>query len=172
MGAADDLAGRAEGEHDALPGFGQAGWIRWQRGRVACLRADEEGHLTLFPLRFRGRRMILNYRTRARGFIKVRVQGSRMCRTIEECDMLAGDELDRVVTWRGESDLLHAPDEPVQLSLRLANADVFSVRFEQQKHALRGRMRAGNETHPSFEQARFYPRSPSVNAVSACANSV
>ncbi|MHB0934802.1 MAG: hypothetical protein ACYDCO_06520 [Armatimonadota bacterium] len=114
----------------AVPGFGQCGWATWQRGRLSALRADEDAVFTLYPMRFTGRKMILNCKTKAAGSIQVGVVGTDWYRTIEDCDRITGDHLDRVVTWGGESDLRHTDGESLQLCFRMRAADLYSVRFE------------------------------------------
>ncbi|MEX0653867.1 MAG: hypothetical protein WD534_15870 [Phycisphaeraceae bacterium] len=113
-----------------LPGFGQAGWVSWPRGRLTALRADADATFSLYPLRFRGRKLVLNFRTKASGWIRVGVLGTDWYRKIEDCEWIVGDELDHVVTWGGESDLRHTDGESLQFTFELRNADLFSVRFE------------------------------------------
>lgn len=91
----------------SLPGFGQAGWVSWQRGRPTALTAEGEGRFSLFPLKFKGRKMILNYRAKFGGHILVEAGGPQGNHTFAQCDRIIGDELNCVVTWRGEADLGH-----------------------------------------------------------------
>jgi hypothetical protein len=58
------------------------------------------------------------------------VRGKDWYRRIEDCDIVMGDELDRVVTWKGESDLGHSDGESLQFCFQLRMTDLFSVRFE------------------------------------------
>lgn len=112
-----------------MPGFGQAGWISWERDRLAALKADGDGRFSLYPLRTQGRKLVLNCRTAPDGFIAVAVNGAQPLRAFADCDAIAGDETARVVTWHGESDLRHGADEAVQVQFRLHKAELFSVRF-------------------------------------------
>lgn len=113
-----------------FPGFGQTGWITWRRGRLTALRADEDACCNLYPLRFQGRKLILNLRTQRAGWIRVGVRaGDKWLRKLEDCDYVSGDALDQVVSWKGETDLGHADGEPVTLRFELRAADLFSVRF-------------------------------------------
>ena len=45
----------------------------------------------------------------------------------DEADVLAGDELDKVVTWKGKSDLAALKGKQVAVRLYLARAKVFSM---------------------------------------------
>ena len=45
----------------------------------------------------------------------------------DEADVLVGDELDKVVTWKGKSDLAELKGKQVAIRLHLARAKVFSV---------------------------------------------
>ena len=112
-----------------MPGFGQAGWATWERGRITALKADTEGRFALFPLQFHGRRVILNHRTPIAGRIQVAVHGESCYRSFDDCDPIAGDELDHIVTWKGETDLNLPDGEPLRLHFRMQNAELFSVRF-------------------------------------------
>lgn len=114
----------------AFPGFGQTGWVRWTRGRLAALRADEDAEFALYPIKPRGRKLILNYRTRHAGWIRIGVAGKEVRRTAEDCDEIIGDELDRTVTWKGEPDMKAVDDEAVQVKVRMRAADLYSIRFE------------------------------------------
>ncbi len=114
----------------AFPGFGQAGWVRWTRGRIAALRADEEASFNLFPIRTNKRKMIINYSTKKSGYIKIAINGKEPLRKITDADIIIGDELDRVVTWNGNSDMANSPDEGIQIHIEMRNADIYSLRFE------------------------------------------
>jgi len=113
-----------------LPGFGQCGWATWQRGRLAALRADEDAEFSLLPLYLTGRKMILNCRTKMAGHIKVGVFDKDWTRTLDSCDLITGDYLDKVVTWGGEADMKHAEGDAVHISIQMRAADLYSIRFE------------------------------------------
>lgn len=109
--------------------FGQLGWVWWQKDRVTALRADLDGQFSLYSLVASGNKVVLNYRTRPSGYIRVQVNGVEG-RTLADCDILSGDETHRVVTWKGSSDTGVTSSEPIQLKFEMQNADLFSVRFE------------------------------------------
>ena len=113
----------------SFPGFGKAGWMRWQRGRLTALRADEEASFSLFPIITTGKKMVINYRTKPSGYIKIAINGKEELRSIKDCDLIIGDELDREVTWHGSSEIANKDDEAIQIKLEMRNADLFNIRF-------------------------------------------
>lgn len=48
----------------------------------------------------------------------------------EECTEIVGNELDRVVQWKGDGKLEALAGKPVRLRFLLQDADLFSFRFE------------------------------------------
>ena len=48
---------------------------------------------------------------------------------VDDCDPLVGDELARVVTWRGRSDVSSLGQRNVRLRFQLKDADNFALRF-------------------------------------------
>jgi hypothetical protein len=113
-----------------FPGFGQAGWVRWTRGRITALRADEDASFNLFPVKTLGKRMIINYCTKTSGYIKIGINGQILQKKITDADIITGDELDRVVTWNSESEININPEEPIQIQVEMRAADLYSIRFE------------------------------------------
>ena len=121
-------------KHPRRPPYGDLGWAYWQQGRLVALEAREEGAFALFPLMFKGRSVSLNVRTGMTGHIRVEAldQDGKVLpgRSFEDCDPICGDFLDRVVTWRSESDLGHKEGTAVKLRFRLRNTELFSVEFK------------------------------------------
>jgi hypothetical protein len=120
-------------KHPRRPPLGQVGWAWWRKGRLVALEAKEEGSFALCPLIVRGRVARLNVSTSPGGYVQVEASSSKgkplPGRRFEDCDPISGDFLDRVVTWRGESDLAHNDSEPIVLRLRLRVAELFSITF-------------------------------------------
>jgi hypothetical protein len=115
------------------PPMGALAWAWWPTGRLVALEAPLEGSFALFPLRFRGSTVRLNFSTKTAGYALVEAVGAdgRVLagRGFADCDPLSGDELDHVVTWRGEADLGHEEGAAVRLRFRLRAARLFSVAF-------------------------------------------
>lgn len=108
--------------------FGQCGWISWPAGRLSAVCADRDGAFALYPLIVDGREMVVNFRTKIAGAIRVEIAGQQG-RSFAECDVLNGDHEEHVVTWNGVSDLGHTTGEAVQIKFRMNNAEIFSIRF-------------------------------------------
>ncbi|MBI3946957.1 MAG: hypothetical protein HY321_13620 [Armatimonadetes bacterium] len=105
-----------------------------RRHGFASLHASVPGgEFTTRPFTFRGSRLVLNYATSAAGFIRVEVQdadGNPLAGfRLEEMDRLYGNELDRVVSWRGGPDLSALAGKRVRLRFVMEDADLYSLRF-------------------------------------------
>ncbi len=116
------------------PPLGALGWAWWQKGRLVALQTPLEGSFALWPLRFKGRTIHLNFRTAIAGHIKVEAVGPDgkviPGRRFDDCDYLNGDYIDRIVTWQGQSDIGHSEDVAVTLRFRIRSAELFSVEFK------------------------------------------
>lgn len=102
--------------------------------RFASLHAGYDGgQMTSKHLKFSGKMLELNYATSAAGSVRVELQdfdGTAVEGfSAADCDEIFGNELSRVVTWGGKSDLSAWADRPVRLRLILKDADVFALRF-------------------------------------------
>ena len=113
-------------------------WARWKRDRLVALEAPVEGRVTLVERECLGKALRINFQTqREGGWIKVEIvhppaSPASPVRAIEgygleEADVLAGDEVSGVVTWKGRSDLSALEGKAVSVRLHLARAKVFSV---------------------------------------------
>lgn len=104
------------------------GWAVWDRDRLSALVADDEGECWTMPLVPAGRRLRLNARVPRGGLIQVGVEGLRGHGS-EDCDPIAGDSLEHVVSWRGEDSLDLPLGQPVVLHVRLRAAELFAVEW-------------------------------------------
>ncbi len=108
----------------------RAAYAQWPRGRLGALEAPEAGSFTTLPLVFEGNRLSLNLQTRHAGHVLVEVadrQGRPLPgRTFDDADPIAGDHLDRPVTWNGESYLDKGPGQPIFVRFRLRAAKLFA----------------------------------------------
>jgi hypothetical protein len=76
---------------------------------------------------------VLNFSTSAAGSIRVEVQdaiglpidGFRMI----DCHEVFGDDLERVVSWKGAGDPGDLAGRPVRLRISMRDADLYSLRF-------------------------------------------
>ena len=93
----------------------------------------EGGRMLTKPLVFSGTRLEINYATSAASGIRVAIQdasgGPIPGFTLDECVEIIGDEIKRVVRWRGGSDLSKLAGRPIRLELAMKDADLCSIRF-------------------------------------------
>jgi hypothetical protein len=85
------------------------------------------------PFTFTGRELVLNFSTGAAGGLRVELQdaagellpGFALADAVEQ----VGDEIERVVTWKGGRDLSGLAGRPVRLRFAMQDADLYSLRF-------------------------------------------
>jgi hypothetical protein len=103
-------------------------------GFVSVSAGFDGGELVTKPLIFDGEELVLNYATSAGGSVQVEVQDQDGQPIdgfgIERSDTLFGDELCRQVTWGGNGDVTPLAGEPVRLRIGMADADLYSFRFQ------------------------------------------
>ena len=72
----------------------------------------------------------MNYSTSAAGSVSVEVQtvfGKSIDGfTLDDCGEIYGDEIEHVVSWKGNSDLSKLAGTPVRLSFVMKDADLYS----------------------------------------------
>ncbi len=121
-------------EHNRLP------TVRMRRGTfrtdgIVSLHAGYKGgEFVTHPLMFKGSEVVLNYATSAAGSIQVEIQDARGYpipgHSLAECDEIFGDEIERVLTWRGNPDISDLAGHPIRMRVTTANyAHFYSVRF-------------------------------------------
>ncbi len=111
-------------------------WAIWERDRLAALEAPVEGRVTTIGRQCHGGELRLNFQTRKAGWIKVELttQPTEPVSKVEpiegfslaEADPLSGDELDQVVTWKGNGDLSRLQGMKVAVRIHMARAKLFS----------------------------------------------
>ncbi len=125
---------------DAFPlrSPGQIRWARWQPHRLCGLEAVGEGRFTIPAINRSQNELRLNYRCQPGGWVKVELIAAIPSRlnpdaegapgfTFADCDRLIGDELDRVVTWRGNRDT-SAVGETIAVRVQMFQAKLFAYR--------------------------------------------
>ena len=111
-------------------------WAIWERDRLAALEAPVEGRVTTIGRQCHGGELRLNFQPRKAGWIKVELttQPTEPVSKVEpiegfclaEADPLSGDELDQVVTWKGNGDLSRLQGMKVAVRIHMARAKLFS----------------------------------------------
>ncbi len=94
------------------------------------------GELITKPLTFSGRELALNFSASAAGSVQIELLRDQMNTPIEgfsleDCVELLGDDLERVVRWKGGPDLSRLAGTPVRLRFVLRDADLYSFRFRE-----------------------------------------
>ena len=91
------------------------------------------GQLTTRHLVFQGRRLVINYSTSAMGSVQVEIQDAAGNPIegfgLDQCSQIFGDEIERIVTWKGGSDVSRLAGKPVRLRFVMKDADLYSLRF-------------------------------------------
>jgi hypothetical protein len=91
------------------------------------------GEVLTRPITFTGDRLEINYRTSAAGSIRVEIQDSGGQPipgfAAADCPEIIGDEIERVVAWRGDEDLSGLVGQPVRLRFMMRDADLYALQF-------------------------------------------
>lgn len=92
------------------------------------------GRLLTKPLIFAGKSLVINYSTSAAGVVLVEIQQADGTPIpgygLNQCEIIFGDHVDRVVSWKGSgSDLSHLAGRPIRLRFLLNDADLYSLQF-------------------------------------------
>ena len=103
-------------------------------GFVSAHAKHDAGELMTKSFTFKGKRLSLNYRTSAAGFVKLELQtpdGKPVPGfTLADADIIYGDSLDRTVTWKGKEDVSSLIGKPVRMRVVMSEGDVYSWKFE------------------------------------------
>lgn len=91
------------------------------------------GELVTKTLRFKGKRLAINFATSAAGGVRIEIQDPKGQALpgfgIEDCPVLFGDSIERAVTWKTGADVSPLAGQPVRLRFVLQDADVFAFQF-------------------------------------------
>lgn len=101
---------------------------------IGSVHADYVGgELLTKPLTFTGSKLTLNVSTSAAGGVRVEIQSADgepiPGYTLQECPVLVGDSIERVVTWTMGSDVSPLAGRTVRLRVVLKDADLYALRF-------------------------------------------
>ncbi len=102
-------------------------------GFVSAQAPFSGGELVTKPVVFEGKTLVMNYSTSAAGSLSVELQtvlGKPIDGfTLADCGEIYGDEIERVVSWKGNSDLSKLAGTPVRLRFVIKDGDLYSIRF-------------------------------------------
>jgi hypothetical protein len=106
-------------------------------GFVSAQAKLSGGELITKPLKFSGNRLTINYATSGAGSIRVEFQSPDgepiKGYSLAECDEIFGDQLDRIISWSGQSDVSELSGRAVRMRLVLSDADVYSFQFAKRE---------------------------------------
>ena len=102
-------------------------------GFVSACAPLKGGELITRPFVFEGGALSLNISTSAAGSARVEVQDAEG-KAIEgyalnDCDEIYGDDLERIVTWKGRADVQSLSGQTVRLRFALSDADLYGLQF-------------------------------------------
>jgi hypothetical protein len=100
------------------------------------VRADYRGgEMVTRPFVFSGKALEINYATSAAGSIRVEVQDAAGKPlpgfTLNDCQEIIGDEIERTVAWKPGADLAKLVGLPIRLRFVMKEADLYSIRFTE-----------------------------------------
>ncbi|MDH3251350.1 MAG: hypothetical protein OEM41_01085 [Ignavibacteria bacterium] len=102
-------------------------------GFVSIQAPYEGGELLTRPLTFTGQTLEMNFSTSAAGGVRVEIQdvgGAPLPGyALEECEEMIGDEIERIVRWKGGSDVGGIAGKTIRLRIVMRDADLYALRF-------------------------------------------
>jgi len=91
------------------------------------------GEMITKPIRFTGTKLMLNFSTSAAGYIKVEIldlEGNKIKGfDLENSKEIIGNEIEKIVTWNGNADLIELNNKAVRLRFVMKDADLYSIKF-------------------------------------------
>jgi hypothetical protein len=132
-GAPDELSFFATESYWTPPGSALRRYTLRLDGFVSAEAPMSGGELLTTPIQFQGNVLALNFATSAAGSIRVEIQdldGKPLPGfALADCPPHFGDTIERVVTWRGGSDVGALAGRPVRLRFALQDADLYAYQF-------------------------------------------
>jgi hypothetical protein len=103
-------------------------------GLVSVHAGGKTGEMVTKPLIFEGKELVINYSTSAAGGIRVELQdeaGTPISNfRLEDCPVIYGDQIERVVKWTSGSDMSSLTGKPVRMRVEMMDADLYSMQFK------------------------------------------
>jgi hypothetical protein len=105
-------------------------------GFVSVHAGSKAGEMVTKPLVFDGKELVINYSTSAVGGVQVEIQDAEgkpvSGFALDDCPVIYGDEIERVVKWKSGSDLSSLAGKPIRLRFRMTDGDLYSMRFRDE----------------------------------------
>lgn len=129
-GKPDELTVYGKERYYTGPGSRLRRFVYRVDGFVALHAGPDEGALVTRPVKFKGSRLVVNYRTGEKGFVRVDVLDTDFHDLPGLTGTLTGDNVAATVAWKEGAELSAIAGKPVRLRFRVKDAEVFSFRFE------------------------------------------
>lgn len=82
-----------------------------------------------------GTQLLVNYSTSAAGSLRCEIQDASGQAvpgySMDDCDLIYGDHIERPISWEGRTELKQRVGHPVRLRFELKDADLYAIRFGQ-----------------------------------------
>ncbi len=102
-------------------------------GFVSANAPLKGGELVTKSFTFEGGQLSLNMATSAAGSVRVEIQdgdgAALKGHRLSDCDEIYGDDLERMVTWKGSADVSALAGTSVRLRFAFSDADLYSLQF-------------------------------------------
>lgn len=102
-------------------------------GFISVHAPYDGGEMLTKPLRFSGKELEVNLATSAAGGFRVEIQNEAgqplPGYTLQDCPEMIGDEIGRVVSWKGGSDVSALAGRAIRLRFVMNDADLYSFQF-------------------------------------------
>ena len=89
---------------------------------------------------FSGNELEINYSTSAAGELRFEIQDEKgkaiQGFTMDDSDMIVGNEIERIVSWKGKTNLKDVASKKIRLRIFMKDADLYSIRFKEKRYGL------------------------------------
>ncbi len=103
-------------------------------GFVSVRAGMKGGEIITKPIKFKGKRLSLNFATSAAGGLRVAIETANgkaiKGLSLNDCPIHFGDTVDRTVTWKNGTSVAALQGKAIRLRFELKDADLYSFKFE------------------------------------------
>ena len=132
-GAPDELSVYATEHYWRAPASKMRRFTLRVDGFVSVRAPMRGGSFVTKPFKFTGRELEMNFSTSPPGSIRVEIRDADGKPVpgfaLRDCPDIFGDQLDRVVKWKGGADVSPLARKPIRLRFVMKDADLYSIRF-------------------------------------------
>ncbi len=103
-------------------------------GFVSISAPYKGGTVVTKPFTFNGNEFEINYSTSAAGELRIEIQNENGSPipgyTMDDSEVVIGNEIERIVQWKGKSDVKKLASQKIRLRIYMKDADLYSIRFK------------------------------------------